>query len=246
MKNIHIKSISKIGLVIFSLFISCSKDESKSKIVSPKKNSKLITKTSSKYFFSELKPNEKLTLGKAYTDTVTFIKLDDNGDSLQLIVSKNNKQVSLISNENLSYLSNEKVQIIWKIDSIRYAGDNSFINYREFLLFANKIRNNNTVHNFDKIKHESFVFSCGTGCAMAHNVKKIERISKNIAKITFSVDNYINEEIIETFDTTYFFYNGNSKKIEMLNSNGKKQNIENALPKNAIETLQEFRSKLFN
>lgn len=90
---------------------------------------------------SILRPNENLELGKIYTDQVNFVKFDDNGDEWLFIVEKNKDTISLIYNkEHSEFFRGEELEIQWKIDSIRYAGDPEFLNFTEFLVTSKRIK----------------------------------------------------------------------------------------------------------
>ena len=93
-----------------------------------------------KDFESVLRPNEKIELGKIYSDTVNYVEFNDDGDYRLFFVEKNNETISLICNvEETQLFKGNKVAINWKIDSIRYAGDPEFLNFKEFLTSYNKI-----------------------------------------------------------------------------------------------------------
>lgn len=92
-------------------------------------------------FESLVRPNEQLQLGKIYTDTIKFIGFDDNGDDPLMFVNKNKNTASLIYDWTVEYdfVKGEKIEIQWKMDSIRYAGDPEFLEYKEFLASAKKL-----------------------------------------------------------------------------------------------------------
>lgn len=90
-------------------------------------------------FKSELRPNENIELGKIYTDTIKFIQFIDYTDDWQFLVEKNKDTINLIYNhEDLKFFKGEKLEIKWKMDSMRAAGDSDFLDYREFLVSAKK------------------------------------------------------------------------------------------------------------
>lgn len=93
-------------------------------------------------FTSPLRLNEKLELGKIYTDTIEFIELDDNGDDPLMRINKNKNPGSLIYDWTIEYdfVKGEEVEIQWKMDSIRYAGDTEFLQYKEFLVSAKRLK----------------------------------------------------------------------------------------------------------
>lgn len=92
-------------------------------------------------FKSPLRPNEKIEQGRIYTDKVKYVKFDDNGDNWLVVVEKNKDTISLIYNkEQSNFFRGEEIEINWKIDSIRYAGDTEFLDYAEYLVSAKRIK----------------------------------------------------------------------------------------------------------
>lgn len=92
-------------------------------------------------FTSPLRPNEKLELGKVYTDTIKYVEFDDNGDNWLVVVEKNNDTIGLIyDKEQSDFFRGEEIEIKWKIDSIRYAGDPEFLNKTAYLVSAKRIK----------------------------------------------------------------------------------------------------------
>ncbi len=91
---------------------------------------------------SPLRPNEKLVLGKSYTDTVKYLSFNDEGDEWMFLVAKNENQVGLIYNEEPAhkFIRGAEIEITWKMDSIRYAGDDEFLDFTAFLVAAKKIK----------------------------------------------------------------------------------------------------------
>ena len=93
-------------------------------------------------FTSLIRPGEKLELGKTYTDTLTYTGYDDNGDDWLFFVARGTDTLSLIYNNNdkTDLFKGEEIEVQWKVDSIRYAGDSEFLNYREFLVSAKRLQ----------------------------------------------------------------------------------------------------------
>lgn len=90
---------------------------------------------------SRLRPNERLELRKIYTDTIDFIEFNDYGDEPLIFINKNKDTVSLIYDWALEYdfVRGDELEIQWKMDSIRYAGDSEFLDYTAFLISAKKL-----------------------------------------------------------------------------------------------------------
>lgn len=90
---------------------------------------------------SALRPNQKIAIGKIYTDTVQYINFNDEGDNRLFFVKKNKNTIGLIyHNEQLKYTRGDQIEIKWKTDSIQYAGDPEFLNYTEFLVSAKRLK----------------------------------------------------------------------------------------------------------
>lgn len=133
-----IKNIFKINILLAFIFIiSCKKQASKNievKGIKPKQ-------TTQSYYKSNLRKNENLQLATIYTDTVSFIKFDDNYDDWLTLVKKRKDTIALISNEQqLDFAKGDVIEIKWKIDSLRPAGDPDFIEFKEFLVASKKIK----------------------------------------------------------------------------------------------------------
>lgn len=95
-----------------------------------------------------------------------------------------------------------------------------------------------------KKSNDSFVISCGSGCAMTYNVENITGNEK-IKKVKFKIDTYIDDVLSETNKEVYFFYyNNQSNEIEKIIQEGQKENIlENLLP-DAVESFRNFANSL--
>ncbi|AZI22922.1 hypothetical protein EIH07_07670 [Chryseobacterium taklimakanense] len=197
-------------------------------------------------FKSPLRPNEKLELGKIYTDTVKFIDFDDNGDNWLFIVKKDKQNaITLIKNSDNEYdfVRGDEIEIRWKMDSIRYAGDTEFLNFRELMISAKTIKANNK-RDFSKMKNQSFVISCGTGCALVHNVKDIKQLNTSSIKVTFEVEMYVDEELSKTIDVVYIFYYDNTNKLNKVISEADNENVLETYGGGALESFTNFGSLL--
>lgn len=104
-----------------------------------------------------------------------------------------------------------------------------------------KAKNTTSENDFSEIKKQSFVISCGTGCAMTHNVKEIKKINQTSIEVKFEVEMYINEEVTETFDETYVFSYGNINTIRNKKSD---EYIEKTFTESAQQSFTDFGAKL--
>lgn len=98
--------------------------------------------------------------------------------------------------------------------------------------------------NSTEKSNDSFVISCGSGCAMTYNVENITGDQK-IKKVQFKIDTYIDNALSETSNEVYFFYyNNQSNEIEKIIQEGQKEDIlENLLP-DAVESFRNFANSL--
>lgn len=139
--------MKKIAPILFALsfmFQSCE-IRTREKTITPltEVESKQTDTTSiPSYFESQLRPNEKLQLQQIKTDTVQYIDFNDEGDDFYFAVAKGKDTIGLIFNSHdYNFIRGEQLEIKWIMDSMRYAGDDSFVNYTEFLVSAKKIKN---------------------------------------------------------------------------------------------------------
>ena len=132
-------NISKVLFIIliFSVLLSCDKKRHKSKDILNVTNSDFVKKDAiPNEFKSALRPNEIVVFGKTYKDTVQFINVYDNGDDWLFIVRNTKDTISLIMNNDENFIRGDKLEVNWKIDSIRYAGEESFLDFTEYLISA--------------------------------------------------------------------------------------------------------------
>ncbi len=144
LKQIEMKVQTQIIIFFFATLIlilqSCEK---KSEKAGEKTTSTIRPKESviSTNFKSKLRPNENIELGKIYTDTVKFIQFIDYTDDWQFLVEKNKDTIHLIYNHKDSEFSRgSELEIKWKMDSMRAAGDSDYLDYRGFLVSAKQIK----------------------------------------------------------------------------------------------------------
>jgi len=98
--------------------------------------------------------------------------------------------------------------------------------------------------NSEKVNN-SFVISCGSGCAMTYNVKNITDL-ENVKEVKFEIETYIDNVLSETNNETYLFYYNQSNQIEKIQLKGQNENIlENLLP-DAVESFKNFAGNLVN
>lgn len=94
-----------------------------------------------------------------------------------------------------------------------------------------------------KSQTNSFVVSCGSGCAMTYIVRKILK-EKAGYTVTFSVDMYIDERLSDQFDETYSFIFDRNHRIYKIISEGTQQNVLKTLPAAARRSFLDFSQTL--
>ncbi|RRJ91822.1 hypothetical protein EG240_04495 [Paenimyroides tangerinum] len=100
---------------------------------------------------------------------------------------------------------------------------------------------NNNIEDNSNLINKSFVFSCGSGCAMRYSVENIQ-FKEQIATVKFKIETFIDEELSETFQESYdFIYDSKNNITKVLNKDN--QNVLETLPNGAKESFIEF-SKL--
>jgi len=91
---------------------------------------------------SKLRSNEKIELGKVYTDTVTYIDYNDDYDHRVFYVEKNKKKIGLVyTNDSVrNFVQGDQYEINWKVDKLINAGDPELLDFSEFLISFKKIK----------------------------------------------------------------------------------------------------------
>ncbi|WP_257668833.1 hypothetical protein [Parapedobacter tibetensis] len=85
---------------------------------------------------SDLRPGEPLKLGKVYTDTVTFVDFNDDGDYFLFNVEKAQDTVWLIYQDEHNFVRGDRLAIQWEMDSMYFAGDPEELDFTERLVSA--------------------------------------------------------------------------------------------------------------
>ncbi len=94
-----------------------------------------------------------------------------------------------------------------------------------------------------KYQANSFVVSCGSGCAMTYIVRKIIK-EKAGYTVTFSVDMYIDERLSDQYDETYSFIFDRNHKINKIVAEDTQQNVLKTLPTGARRSFLDFSQTL--
>lgn len=102
----------------------------------------------------------------------------------------------------------------------------------------------NSKKDFSRIKKQSFVISCGSGCAMTYNVKDINQLNATSIRVVFDVDTYIDEEQTENLVETYIFDYNSEHNIEKITREGENENVLDNLIGGAQQTFKEFAAEL--
>lgn len=96
-------------------------------------------------FKSSFRPSLSVKINQVYTDTIQFLRYNDDYDYYLLEGKKNEKEVQLIYNWNTdkkyNFKKNDIIKILWKIDSSWVAGDGQTLYFSEFAIDAEKLNN---------------------------------------------------------------------------------------------------------
>ncbi|WP_298954834.1 hypothetical protein [uncultured Nonlabens sp.] len=96
-------------------------------------------------FQNNIRPNEKIELNTVYTDTLQFKNYNDDYDYFFLTGIKNDKDISLIYNWDMTadkdFKENDILKVTWKMDSIYTAGDGETLSFYETAIDAVLISN---------------------------------------------------------------------------------------------------------
>jgi hypothetical protein len=196
-------------------------------------------------FKSILRPNANLKPGVVYTDTVTYVGFDDTRDNGAVRVEKNKDTVDLICDDEPSgFRPGDLLEIRWKLDSIRDAGDPDYLSFRECLITAKPLQSASSAGNSGNRHAQSFVVSCGSGCAMTHNVRKISRLHSKAIEVTFSIDLYTDENLTESFEETYTFYYTDARALEKIIREGESGNAMETFTPSAKSAFEDFSTQL--
>lgn len=170
-------------------------------------------------------------------DTFDEIILTTKGNKISIFFKANGvnlrEETSWSWSETNDFeVANGKIKLVKK--------DKSAIDQQTFGIDKHQPRE----RDFSKMKNQSLVISCGSGCAMTYNVKAIKEINSASIKVTFEVDLYENQKLTENYPETYIFHYGNINTIERVNDTGKNENIADTFMPAALETFREFGKKL--
>jgi hypothetical protein len=142
----------KIGMFFLCfLFFSCKKKAesnfSTSKVKENKQNVAIPEDIQYNNYTSVIRPKEKLVLGKIMTDEFEFVSYNDGGDYFYIYVKKNNEEFSLIYDwerkGDYEFKRGDIINLDWKIDSIRIAGDGESLQFTERAIKARKMKDGN-------------------------------------------------------------------------------------------------------
>lgn len=92
--------------------------------------------------FSAIRPDERLNKGEQYTDEAEYVEYDANGDYALFTVKKGKEVVALQTNFEGAdkFLRGDILKITWKIDSTFIAGEGEKLDFTEWLINAEKVK----------------------------------------------------------------------------------------------------------
>lgn len=92
---------------------------------------------------------------------------------------------------------------------------------------------------------QSFVISCGSGCAMRYTSKQITKQGSDI-KVTFKVEMYEDEALTDEYDETYIFSYSSALKLENITRDGEKGNFLDTQMPDAQQSFTEFAESMIS
>lgn len=95
--------------------------------------------------FSAIRPDERLNKGEQYADEAEYVDYDANGDYALFTVKKGKEVVALQTNFEGSDQFNrgDVLKITWKMDSTFIAGEGEKLDFTEWLINAEKVKDGN-------------------------------------------------------------------------------------------------------
>jgi len=185
---------------------------------------------------SNIRPNVEILPNHIYTDTIVFESYNDEGDYALLFGKKDEKEVVLLynmdwgTNEKCNFENGDLVKVNWKMDSIYLAGDGETLDFKERAIAAERVTSENQSAANSSSKNNSFVISCGSGCAMTYSEEKVIK-NNEATEVVFKVEMYVKEALTDEFFETYLFSCDDSKKAKQIKLKGTADfNIENQHP----------------
>ncbi|RZL47699.1 MAG: hypothetical protein EOP00_11210 [Pedobacter sp.] len=130
----------KINLIlVFIIFFAACKNTSNEEQHEAKDTVSLVNRAVSPI---PVNPKVEQNAKNIFTDTVTFMEYDDNGDYPLFFVEKGNKKLTFISNikGEIKFLRDDQLSIQWKIDSAWISGEGEKLEMREWIISAKKIK----------------------------------------------------------------------------------------------------------
>ena len=90
---------------------------------------------------------------------------------------------------------------------------------------------------------ESFVVSCGSGCAMTYTSVRITRNLPEI-KVNFEVQMHVDEELTETYEEVYIFSYNKSNELSTVHVEGENDNVLKSLMPDGQRSFRDFGNSL--
>ena len=170
-------------------------------------------------------------------DTFDEITLTTKGNKISVFFKANG--VNIREESSWSWSETDYFEV--NIDNIKLIKkDKSEVKQAQF----DEVEGTPQARDFSKMKKQSIVVSCGSGCAMTYNVKDIKEINSASIKVTFDVDMYLDEKLTENYPETYIFIYGNINTIQRVNDKGKNENIKDTFTVSGIKSFEDFGKKL--
>nr|WP_294926158.1 hypothetical protein [uncultured Flavobacterium sp.] len=102
-----------------------------------------------------------------------------------------------------------------------------------------------TFNELKNYANESFVISCGSGCAMNYTPADVTKNSTTL-KVKFNIKMYIDEVLSDTYYEIYIFYYDNTNRLDSIKLEGKSENILTTLMPDAQDSFKNFGKNIIN
>ncbi|WP_136666652.1 hypothetical protein [Flavobacterium sp. H122] len=138
-------------LISLTFLFSCKEDKTSQKNTkTDTNNSKIVTNNDpEKYFKSDFRPNEKISLNTIYENEVVFEKYNDDGDYTLMNVKNGSFIYDWERTKENDFCRGDILSVKWRMDSIWIAGDGETLDFTE-TAFAVKKKKDGKVSQFRK------------------------------------------------------------------------------------------------
>jgi|GEM_PF-542068 len=141
-RDIHIGngSTSSLGLIMILIFAMSCRDVQDNKGGRPDKIKDTVDNAALLEVMADSLPAKDVTImHSTNTDTMQFIRFSDDGDYAYLLAVNNKDTTALIYDGNFDFYRGDLLELHWKVDTIRVAGDGDTPALADCLVSARKL-----------------------------------------------------------------------------------------------------------